>query len=166
MGTPVEPKPAKYFVACSDFRARAACRVSKQSFWRNRWARSMRGAKRSPWHESKYYEKEMGARLWRCFWSVAVAAQRRQTRRRQTADPGDRRYDSAIRFPAAAGSISIPGYLDTLQSRSRLDQKRQPAHLSQLRHLRRSDPVLSPWRLSWLAVHLSGLSVACRRPSF
>jgi hypothetical protein len=85
MGTPVEPKPTKYFIAfliadlalLPDTEAELLATMGKIDAC----------AAARPWQESKFYAAEMGMHLWRGFWSL----------------------QSLIRSPAAAGSISTLG---------------------------------------------------------
>jgi len=112
MGTPVEPKPAKYFVAfllCdpalgTDVEAELRATLGEID------ARDAITA----WQESKFYEREMGSSLWRGFWSLRslrsaedLAAAKLQT---QT-------IEDKFRDPVSGGRrVNLdPGYFDALK---------------------------------------------------
>jgi len=112
MGTPVEPKPAKYFIAflVSDLTLLAAVEAELLATLGKIDARGTIAA----WREAKFYEAEMGASLWRGFWSLQslrspeeLAAGKVQA---QTIEDKFRNLVSGGR------RVNLdPGYLDTLK---------------------------------------------------
>lgn len=70
MGIPREPMPTKYFVAllASEMDLCDAVEEDVAAAWSEIDGRS----DRAPWTASKFYEKEMGSRLWRQFFSLAA----------------------------------------------------------------------------------------------
>src|SRR5512147_882456 len=112
MGTPVEPKPAKYFIAflVSDLALLVDVEAEIVAALGGIDARGTIAL----WQESKFYEAEMGASLWRGFWSshslrspAELAAAKLQTQR----------IEDKFRDPASGGRrVNLdPGYLDTLK---------------------------------------------------
>lgn len=112
MGTPVEPKPTKYFIAFlfSDLALHADVEAELVASLGEIDARGAIAA----WQESKFYETEMGASLWRGLWSFQplrspeeLAAAKLQT---QT-------IEDKFRDPVSGGRrVNLDtGYLDTLK---------------------------------------------------
>jgi hypothetical protein len=112
MGTPVEPKPAKYFIAflVSDLSLIA---VIEAEILATLGEIDARGTF-TPWLESKFYEREMGARLRRGYCSLTplrcaaeLAAAKLQTQA----------IEDKFRDPVSRGRrVNLdPGYLDTLK---------------------------------------------------
>lgn len=112
MGTPVEPKPAKYFIAflVSDLALIAGIEAELLATLGEIDARGTVTA----WQESKFYEKEMGDRLWRGYWSLQslrgateLAAAKLQTQA----------IEDKFRDQVSGGRRANldPGYLDTLK---------------------------------------------------
>lgn len=112
MGMPVEPQPAKYFIAflVADLTVLAAVEAEVLVTLGKIDGRGAVAA----WHESKFYESEMGDRLWRGFWSLqslrspkALAAAKLQTQA----------IEDKFRDPVSGGRrVNLdPGYLDMLK---------------------------------------------------
>ena len=112
MGTPQEPRPAKYFVALllSD----AALLAAVENDLTELLGAVDDRAALLPWTASKFYEQEMGASLWRGFLSFAslrapaeLAAIKLQTQQIE------QRYRYAT---SSARRVNLdPGYLDSLK---------------------------------------------------
>jgi len=112
MGTPVEPKPTKYFIAylvadlalLADIEAELLATMGEIDAC----------AAARPWQESKFYAAEMGMHLWRGFWSL-------QSLRSAEELVGAKHHTQAIedkfRDPDSGGRrVNLdPGYLDTLK---------------------------------------------------
>jgi len=112
MGTPVEPKPAKYFVAFLVADPALLPSVEKELF-------ALLGeidgrAAISQWQETQFYAAEMGSPLWRGFWSLKslcgadqLAATKLKTQL----------IESKFRATLSGGRrVNLdPGYLDTLK---------------------------------------------------
>ena len=112
MAAPVEPKPAKYFISflVSELALIAGVEAELLATLGEIDARSVV----TPWQESKYYEKEMGERLWRGYWSLRSlrGAAELAAAKLQTQAIEDKFRDSV------SGSRRVnldPGYLDTLK---------------------------------------------------
>ena len=112
MGTPQEPKPAKYFVALLLSDADLLTAVDND-------LTELLGAvddrsEMLPWTASRFYEQEMGPSLWRCFWSFATlrAAAELAAIKLQTQQIEERHRD-----PASTGRrVNLdPGYLDSFK---------------------------------------------------
>jgi uncharacterized protein DUF4416 len=108
MGTPREPKPAKFFVALLSSSQELLSQAEKDLM-----ALMGQSDGRSavlPWNLSKYYEQEMGSGLLRCFvgFSSLLAPDRLAELKLKTQMIEDRHRDSA-----GSRRINIdPGYLD------------------------------------------------------
>jgi len=112
MGAPAEPKPAKYFIAflVSDLTLLASVEADLLAILGEIDAR---GAI-TTWQESKFYAAEMGAKLWRGFWSLQAlrgADELAAIKRRTQA------IEERFRDPVTEGRrVNLdPGYLDTLK---------------------------------------------------
>lgn len=108
MGTPREPRPAKFFVALLSSTQELLSQAEKDLT-----ALAGQIDRRSavmPWNVSKYYEQEMGPGLLRCFvgFSSLLSPERLAELKLKTQMLEDRNRDSA-----GARQINIdPGYLD------------------------------------------------------
>ena len=154
MGTPLEPQPTKYFVAflVADLALLADVEAELTAVFGEIDARATPRA----WQESKFYEAEMGRPLWRGFWSLQSL---RGAEELVTAKLRAQSIEVKFRDPVS-GSRRVnldPGYLDRLKVVLASTKKRQSASLPQLGDLCRSHPVLSPWRIPRVALHLPGL---------
>lgn len=112
MGTPVESKPAKYFIAwlISDVALIAAIEAEILAKLGEIDAHGLV----TPWLESKFYEAEMGAALWRGFWSLQSL---RSPEALATAKLRTQTIEDKFRDPVSGGRrVNLdPGYLDTLK---------------------------------------------------
>ncbi len=112
MGAPVEPKPAKYFIAflVSDLEVLAEVEAEIVAALGKIDARGTIAV----WQESKFYEAEMGANLWRGFWSSYLL---RSPAELAAAKLWTQRIEDKFRDPASGGRrVNLdPGYLDTLK---------------------------------------------------
>jgi uncharacterized protein DUF4416 len=112
MGTPVEPKPTKYFVAflVSDLSLLASV---EEELLATLGEIDVRGTI-TAWQMSKFYQAEMGANLWRGFWSLqslgdpeGLVAAKLQTQA----------IEDLFHDPVSGGRrVNLdPGYLDRLK---------------------------------------------------
>lgn len=112
MGMPVEPKPAKYFIAflISDVALIAAIEAEILAKLGEIDAHGLV----TPWTKSKFYEKEMGANLWRGFWSLQPL---RSPEKLAAAKLQSQNIEDRFRDPMSGGRrVNLdPGYLDTLK---------------------------------------------------
>ena len=112
MGTPVEPKPAKYFIAflISDLALHAEVEAEILAVLGGVDARGTLAA----WQESRFYEAEMGATLWRGFRSLRSL---RSAQELAAAKLKTQAIEDKFRDPASGGRrVNLdPGYLDTLK---------------------------------------------------
>jgi len=139
MGTPREPKPAKYFVALlsSDSELLAAVETDLAAIFGFIDARS----EIFPWSFSRFYEEEMGPRLLRRFVSFEPLA---SPERLADFKLATQRIEDRYR------SESCPG----------IDEEREPSDISSIRYLCRGNAALLRWRFPWLFLHLSRLFMA------
>jgi len=112
MGTPVQPQPAKYFIAIlvADLTVLAAVEAELLATLGEIDARGAIAA----WQESKFYEAEMGATLWRGFWSLQSL---RSPEALATAKLQTQTIEDKFRDPVSGGRrVNLdPGYIDTLK---------------------------------------------------
>jgi hypothetical protein len=112
MATPVEPKPAKYFIAFlfSDL----ALGVDVEGELRATLGEIDARGTITAWQESKFYESEMGAGLWRGFWSLQPL---RDAEELAAAKLRTQTIEDKFRDPVSGGRrVNLdPGYLDTLK---------------------------------------------------
>lgn len=112
MGTPAEPKPGKYFIAflVADPNLLAGVEAEVVAAFDAIDGRSAI----AEWRASNFYAAEMGARLWRGFWSLQSL---RGADRLAAAKLTTQAIEEKFRDPISAGRrVNLdPGYLDTLK---------------------------------------------------
>jgi len=128
MGTPVEPKPTKYFIAFLVADLSLAGGEAELSF---KLGGIDARATTMAWQESKFYRGEMGAHLWRGFWSLQSL---RSAVDLVAVSSTSKRSKIKFRDPLSGGRrVNLdPAYLDALKVVLASTQNAQPADLSSI----------------------------------